>query len=244
MIVFLDTEFTDLLDPQLLSIGLVSLDERECYAELDLGSPIGQQRRQAASDFVRYGGVLDMWGRVAGAAGTEWEMGRRAGEWLLMLATESGERVDVAHDYGVDYELLEYCVRDAGLWDQVREHVLPLNIDLLTGTVEGQLAAEDAYRLLSKRGIGRHHALADAWALRAVYVSVKDVAIRLSRLTHDGKLTRLLAGTTLTESWLRGWLLLGVPALGGRRPLDLLDEPGGFDRVAHTIQCMYHSVYL
>jgi hypothetical protein len=244
MLVFLDTEFTDLLDPQLLSLGMVTSDGREHYVELDLKSEVGQARVNASSDFVRYGGLLDMWGKVPGAAGTEWELGRSAGEWLRRLAAESNEMVEVAFDYVVDYELLEYLIRDAGVWDQVRERISPLNIDLLTGTIDGQLAAEHAYRMLSKRGIGRHHALADALALRAGYMSVKDVALRLSRLTHDGKLTQLLAGTPLTESWLRGWLLQAVPALGGRRPLDLLDEPGGFDRVAHTIQCIYHSVYL
>ena len=32
MIDFLDTEFTSLLEPQLLSVGLVTLDGREHYA--------------------------------------------------------------------------------------------------------------------------------------------------------------------------------------------------------------------
>ena len=34
MLVFLDTEFTDLLNPELLSLGLATLDGREFYAEL------------------------------------------------------------------------------------------------------------------------------------------------------------------------------------------------------------------
>lgn len=58
-IVFLDTEFTDLLDPELLSIGLVTLTRQEglaeFYVELDLGTAIGQARREASSDFVRDG---------------------------------------------------------------------------------------------------------------------------------------------------------------------------------------------
>ena len=33
MLVFLDTEFTDLLNPELLSLGLATLDGREFYAE-------------------------------------------------------------------------------------------------------------------------------------------------------------------------------------------------------------------
>ena len=64
MIVFIDAEFTDLLHPELLSIGLVAMDGREHYVELDLTTVDGQARVKASSDFVRYGGILDMWGMV------------------------------------------------------------------------------------------------------------------------------------------------------------------------------------
>lgn len=180
-IAFLDCEFTDLLHPELLSLGLVSLDGAEHYAELDLTTDIGQARKTASSDFVRYGGVLDMWGRVPGAAGTEWEMGRRTGEWLLELAGESGTRVEVAFDYSMDFELMEYVIRDSGLWDRVREVVRPINVDRLTGTIAGELAAEESYRETSRRGLGRHHALGDALALRRAYVAAKEEALRIGR---------------------------------------------------------------
>ena len=107
MIVFLDTEFTDLLNPELLSLGLVTLDGRVHYADA------GKARVKASSDFVRYGGILDLWGLVPGATGTEWEIGRRTGEWLLGLAADSGTKVEVAFDYSTDYELMEYAIRDA-----------------------------------------------------------------------------------------------------------------------------------
>ncbi|MDI1251577.1 hypothetical protein [Thermomonas sp.] len=171
MIAFLDSEFTDLLDPQLLSLGLASLDAREFYAELDLESDIGKARLKASSEFVRYNGVIDQWGRVPGALGTEWEMGRRAGEWILGLAADAGEKVEIAFDYSMDYELLEYAIRDAGLWEQVREVVIPRNVDAITGTITGELAAEECFRSLKARRLGRHHALADALALRAAYMA-------------------------------------------------------------------------
>lgn len=85
MIIFLDTEFTDLLNPELLSLGLVTLDGREHYAELDLTTEAGKARVKASSAFVK-NGIFDLWGLVPGATGTEWEMGRRTGEWLLALA--------------------------------------------------------------------------------------------------------------------------------------------------------------
>jgi hypothetical protein len=180
MIVFLDTEFTDLLHPELLSLGLVTLDGREHYVELDLSTDAGQARVKASSDFVRYAGVLECWGLVPGAIGTEWEMGRRTGEWLLALTAETGSRIEVAFDYGMDYELMEYAIRDAGLWDQVREVVLPVNVNPITGTIAGELAAEACFRELGQRGgrgLKRHHALADALALRAAYIDVKTAAL-------------------------------------------------------------------
>jgi hypothetical protein len=36
MLVFLDTEFTDLAKPELLSLGLVAINGLEHYGELDL----------------------------------------------------------------------------------------------------------------------------------------------------------------------------------------------------------------
>ena len=113
---FLDTEFTDLLDPELLSIGMVSIEGAEFYVELDMTSAEGRERRVASSDFVQFGGVLDLWGLVPGSAASSWEMGRRVGEWILgHLADASPQaRTSIAFDYSVDYELLEYAIRDAG----------------------------------------------------------------------------------------------------------------------------------
>lgn len=51
MLVFLDTEFTDILNPELLSLGLVTLDGREHYAELDLTTDAGKARVDSSSDF-------------------------------------------------------------------------------------------------------------------------------------------------------------------------------------------------
>ena len=187
MLIFLDCEFTDLLHPQLLSLGLVTLDGREHYVELDMSTDIGEARRQASSDFVRYDGVLDLWGLVPGASCSQWEVGRRTGEWLLNLSRESAEptRLEVAFDYSTDYELLECAIRDSGLWDQVREFVVPVNVGAMTGSPEGELAAEDCYRELRRRGLSRHHALADALALRAAYLAAKASAIAMARQAHE-----------------------------------------------------------
>lgn len=184
VITFLDTEFTTLLNPELLSLGLVTLDGREHYAELDLTTDTGKVRVKASADFVR-AGVLDMWGLIPESACTEWEMGRRTAKWLLALAAESGTRVEVAFDYSTDYELMEYAIGDSGLWGRVREVVSPVNVNLLTGNIVGEFKAEVCYREISKRGLKRHHALADALALRAAYVAVKELALKISRGDSD-----------------------------------------------------------
>jgi hypothetical protein len=79
MIAFLDTEFTNLVKPELPSLGLAALDGREFYVELDLSTP--------------------------GATCTDQAMGRRTAEWLLDLAARCGTRIEVAFDYVVDFEL-------------------------------------------------------------------------------------------------------------------------------------------
>lgn len=225
---FLDCEFTDLIQSELLSIGLVDLSGAEHYVELDLDSEVGQQRVRASTDFVRWGGVLDFWGLVPGATSTEWEMGRRTADWLLGLAAESGTRVEVCFDCEPDWELMEYAIRDSGLWDRVREVVLPMNVSALTGTIDGELAAEGCFRGLAARGLRRHHALADALALRSAYLAVKANALSLTRFVRTDDFRRLVAtaGGPDWESWTRRWLL--KPAFGlGRRPIDIAAEPGG-----------------
>lgn len=257
MLVLLDTEFTDLLDPQLLSLGLVSADGAlEHYVELDLSTDIGRQRHKAVSDFVRYG-VLDLWGLVPGALATEQEMGRRTGEWLLARAAESGTRGEVGFDYPTDYELMEAVICEAGLWERVCEVVMPVNVGAITGTIDGELAAETCYRQLRPRGLGRHHALADARALAHAYRTVKDSALRLTRFVRTADYQRLVravqgavGGAALEgseafdfEGWLRSWLLQEAIALGRRRPLDVVEEPGGVQRLEGLLGALAHGVY-
>jgi hypothetical protein len=245
-LVFLDTEFTDLLQPELLSLGLVALDGREHYVELDLEGEVGRARRQASSDFVRFDGVLDLWGLVPGATATSSELGRRTGEWLLAIAAKSASRVEVAFDYSTDYELMEDAIRDAGLWERVREVVTPIDVGPLTGSPEGELAAEECFRELRRRGLARHHALADACALRAAYIAVKAVALQMAHATHSDRFRELAKHTLqlgLDEAWLRAWVRAPAFGLGGRRPMEVLDEPGGFEVLKELVVRIAHGVW-
>lgn len=171
-IIFLDTEFTDFLNPQLLSLGMVTRDGQEHYLELDRNDPSSASALAQASDFVRFGGVLIQWDRIPGSKATLRQMGERTAHWLLDAAARCGGPVLLAHDYAPDYELIEFAIRDAGLWEQVRQVVQPLKVHAITGTVVGEEAAERCFESLRSRGLARHHALADAHALRAAYLAV------------------------------------------------------------------------
>jgi hypothetical protein len=243
---FLDTEFTDLLHPELLSLGLVTLGGREHYCELDLTTEIGQARKRSSSDFVRHDGILDMWGLVPDASCDYQEMGRRTAEWLFGLAAASGSRVQVAFDYSTDYELLQYAIRDSGFWDRVRDVVTPVDVGPLTGSPEGEIAAEECIRELACRGLRRHHALADANALRAAYIAVKVVAMQMAHSTHSPPFHELAQHALqigFDVALLRTWLRAPAFGLGGRRPMDVLDEPGGLEVLKDLITRIAHGVY-
>ena len=252
---FLDAEFTDLLHPELLSLGLVTLDGLdEHYVELDLGSETGKARVKASGDFVR-GGVLDMWGLVPGATVTEREMGRLTGEWLLGLAAESETRVEVAFGCATDIELTEYVIRNSGLWDRVREVVIPVNVSAITGTIEGELAAEGSYLETAGRGLKRHHSLADALALRASYIQVKDTATRLAHFVHTDNFRRLVAVISDmvdpaepvrgdADGWVRRWLTTEALALNRRRPINVAMEPGGMEQLERLLGAICAGSYL
>ncbi|MEL4177972.1 hypothetical protein [Roseateles sp. PN1] len=171
--VFLDTEFTDLRSPALLSFSMVSLSGSEIYAELDLvGDSIGQQRLQVSSDFVR-ATVIPQFDRMPNSKCQAGDLGIRAGTWLMTRAADAGKRIIVAYDYDDDFALLRDAMMAASVWDRVQTLLLPTNIDNITGRIEGGLAAEASWLESSLyRGLERHHALADALALRAAWLAV------------------------------------------------------------------------
>jgi hypothetical protein len=175
-LVFLDAEFTDLTEPVLLSIGMVTADGREYYVELDRKNPANAATFDQAGEFALYGGVLDQWGVVPGVAATAKELGERTAAWILETAARLGGPILLAYDYQADLDLLVKAIRDAGLWDAVREVMKPLHVDPTYGSAANAEVAEDAVEIcfdeLRDRDLYRHHALADAIALRAACAAV------------------------------------------------------------------------
>src|SRR3569833_3363830 len=100
MKLFLDTEFTDFIDCDLIAIGIVSEDGIEFYAErneVDVGR---------CSAVVREV-VLPLLGKEPAVIGSEEEIGQALKEWLAQF----GE-VKVCYDYAADFEFFSYLVRD------------------------------------------------------------------------------------------------------------------------------------
>ncbi|GAB2871660.1 hypothetical protein GCM10027093_04120 [Paraburkholderia jirisanensis] len=143
MRVFVDTEFTDFLDCDLISVALVSEDGREFYGERS------DYDAASCSAFVREA-VLPQLGRDPRCVFRRDALCEALRTWLDTFEHET-ERW-LCFDYGGDWELLcdlldgppagWQAVNVAGLLDRHR--------------------SEDYYRIHG----GRHHALADAHANR------------------------------------------------------------------------------
>ncbi|MFW2353906.1 hypothetical protein [Hydrogenophaga sp.] len=157
MLLFLDTEFTDFIDIDLISIGLVSEDGLHVfYAERN------DYRIESASDFVR-AAVLPQLGSLPNVICSREGLTLRLYDWFRTLP----EHVKIACDSAHDRDLL---------WDAF-EDGLPSNLD--PRLVELAWRSEDARfnaaleRYYLDSGFLRHHAFHDASALRAGWLAVK-----------------------------------------------------------------------
>lgn len=167
--VFLDCEFTSLARPALLSVGLVALDGGALYLELDPQAPEGRARCARATAFVRQT-VLPLFGRVPGAAlPHEAALAERLSRWLV--ARPEG-CVELAYDYHADYDLLEQALRLHDGGTQLARRLRPVHVGYLLGDSDARAAMNGAWRQARAQGLERHHALADAQALRAAFIAV------------------------------------------------------------------------
>ena len=159
MRLFVDTEFTDLLDCELLSIGIVSEDGREFYAErndVDLAR---------CGDFCRVA-VLPQLGRDADLIGTEAEVSARLKVWLAQFETVAPVLVSV--DHPTDWELFGYLVRD--------EDTLQVPAWIKGQSIRAAIDPRDVEAYWQANGRNAHHALHDARANRYAYERSAAVA--------------------------------------------------------------------
>ena len=248
MPVFLDTEFTSLLSPELLSLGLVTLDGRELYAELDLlGSEFGQARLAQADSLVRYEIVEGKFGFFPEAVfSSEAAVAQHATDWLLRVASSSPDgRLELAYDYNVDLELLTGLLMQGDKWSAVQAVVGHRNVGAQTSASEPRLAAEACLRNLRTRRppLMRHHALADALALRASWQAwhlVHGTAPELAGVRRAMRATDEVAGAAPQADGPSAedraertfaWLTSCSDAFDGRAPLELVGTLGGAERI-------------
>ncbi|MGR2682416.1 hypothetical protein [Chromobacterium haemolyticum] len=157
MLVFVDTEFTDFIQIDLISIGLVAEDGREFYAERN------DYRREDYNNFV-VSGVLPLLQRTPSAPCSAEQLTCRLREWFEAL----GEPVTLVFDYFADWELLA----DALLGDVHQS--LPTNIGekwLLPQEIVGAPIFQRALMATYSSDWPPHHALLDARALRVGYLA-------------------------------------------------------------------------
>lgn len=164
--VFLDTEFLPdgARPPVLLSIGLCTMDGAEFYGELAPGTGI-----DFADEFLRTR-VLPQLGKV-GTAEDLASLGKAVVAWFDALGQAE---VEVCYDYHVDFDLVEQVI---GASPKPPETALiPTHVGYLNGEPAGELAAKACFAQLEQvRNLRRHHALADALALRSKFLAVHGV---------------------------------------------------------------------
>ena len=163
MYIFIDTEFLPLPSGKatLLSIALCGPNSEEFYAEHEV------EVDARANSFVA-AEVLPQLGHGIGIRGSLPEISAALASWLHQF---EDDRLEVCYDYSYDCEALEELLHIAPSSRPIRFE--PVHVGYLLDDIDGLRAAERCWQALqSERGLRRHHALADALALRARFEAV------------------------------------------------------------------------
>ena len=157
MRIFLDTEYTNIVRPLLISVGFVTEDGREFYAELTDGRDLA-----ACSTFVtEY--VLPLLQAVPAARLTRIELRQQLPEWVRSLGESATIIYDLCADWRVLSAVFDDCPNQFGLEGRyLKWHDSPME----------QRFAE-LYEAWFDQNGPRHHALVDARALRAAVLAVE-----------------------------------------------------------------------
>ncbi|MDA8254460.1 MAG: 3'-5' exoribonuclease [Betaproteobacteria bacterium] len=160
ILIFFDTEFTDLVqDPFLISVGFVSEEGSEFYGELEpkFWAPWANQFVQA--------NVVPLLDQVTHRAGglPPFSLGGLAMTIRKWIESQEQEVVLVSDAPSYDLPLL------LNLFDEANE-VWPCNTQKRARYYSmDEAAAHTYYREFKRIGLPQHHALADAKALRAAW---------------------------------------------------------------------------
>jgi hypothetical protein len=146
--IFIDTEYTNLLDPVLISLGMVADTGEEFYAEVDYPD--------AACTAVVREAVLPLLGREPHAAMTRDEFPMKVITWLN-LVRERDQEVDICIDDQTDWDLFADAM-DYRVPAWCHKRLVSYDIS--------DLLVEEFHR---NTGLPRHHALYDARANRHAF---------------------------------------------------------------------------
>lgn len=163
--VFLDTEFLTGTDgPLFLSAAFLTCHGIELYAERPK-EEVEALLQHHPNDFVREQ-VLSQFDRHESV---QWAaLPTELAKWLDRLGVED---VDMIYDYSNDYLLVEQLLAAHGAPLSTRLH--PTHVGYLLDDADGNRAAESAWQALEfAKGLKRHHALADCYALRLRFDTV------------------------------------------------------------------------
>jgi hypothetical protein len=171
VILFLDTEFTDLaVHARLLSISLLggAGSGLAFYAEVNDADRINGASWFAAAN------VLPQFGRVPGSACTYRELCQRLCVFLdrVSASLKPEEPLELALGYYLDWELALRAMDDApgGIQASTRRRLRQLNVYKITSTGAAKRAADAYLDIQAQALLSRHHALCDARALRLAYL--------------------------------------------------------------------------
>jgi hypothetical protein len=146
--VFIDTEFTDFVNPQLISLGMVTAMGGEFYAEIPY-TPAD------CSDFV-HEIVIPLLGRFPDAICSSKELSTRLSTWLEAIKMHH-DRIEICCDSQTDWDLfIKAIAYQVPAWCVQR----------MIGRNINELFYQAFYK---KNNLPEHHALYDARANRYAY---------------------------------------------------------------------------
>jgi len=145
--IFVDTEFTDFVDSQLISLGMVSERGAEFYVEVPYSL-------EACSDFVRET-VLPLLGQIPDAYCALADLPEKILNWFEVVRED--EEIEVCFDYQKDWDLLIHAL-DYQVPQWCTSRLVARNINALL-----------LYEFYKKHGLPEHHALYDARANRHAF---------------------------------------------------------------------------
>lgn len=165
MRIFLDTEFVQgRHGPIFLSAAFLTNAGRTLYSEM----PIEEARAVLARHPNRFV-VEQVLSQFGVKPGEPWvELPERLKAWLIGLDVPEAE---VIYDYNLDFLLVEQLLDRVDAPPAMQLH--PTHVGYLADDPDGIAAAESCWHASKAvEGIGKHHALADVYALRSKFEAV------------------------------------------------------------------------